>query len=182
MKIIRIILIVLVVIVALFLVVAAFLPSNYRVERSTEIAKPVGVVFGVAVDYNHRLKWDPWMEKDSTAESTINVIEGFVGSTWEWDGEWVGTGKLTIEEIVENKSIRSKLVFLTPQTMESSVDWKFEPITEGTKVTWGNDGTLDYPVGRYIGLLMDRMMGADFEKGLANLKKLSEEMEEETTE
>ena len=177
MKALKIILIIIVVILALFLLLAAFLPSEYRVERSTVIDKPVDVVYGFVVDFGNRAKWDPWMEMEPEAESVFDVKEGFIGSSWYWEGEKLGTGRLTVEDVVDNESIRSKLEFLSPQQMESDVYWDFQATEGETEVSWATGGTLRYPLERYFGLMMDKMMGSDLERGLSNLKREIESLE-----
>jgi hypothetical protein len=72
------------------------------------------------------------------------------------------------------QSIRSKMVSVAPQPWIASDNWRFEPTASGTKVTWTIEGSLGYPVERVFGLFMESMLGPTCEKGLANLKKVSE--------
>ncbi len=160
--------------VALFLIVAAILPSSYRLERSIEIDEPVEAVYALVANLPNWPQWDPFTEQEPTAKSIFSGEAGTVGSKWNWEGEKIGTGSLTIEEIVPNQSIRSKLVSVAPQPMEAIDNWRFEPATNGTKVTWMIEGNLGYPVERIFGLFMESMLGPTFEKGLANLKRVSE--------
>ncbi len=176
MKILKVILYVLAGLIALFLVGALFLPSDYRVERSVEIDKPVDVVYGQVIDLKNWEKWNPWTAMDPDAKSVISGSGKGVGSRWAWEGKILGTGHLTILEAEENKSIKSDLIFLEPQAMKSFDVWEFESVGAGTQVVWANVGELDYPVGRYFGLFLDQMMGPDFEKGLKNLKESCETM------
>lgn len=170
MKVLKIILIVVTVIAALFLLVAAFLPAEYRVERSAVIGKPVEEVYSYTVDFTYRAAWDPWFQMEPTAGSEIHIAEGFLGSSWTWEGEKLGSGTLTIRELVENESIVSSLEFRTPRPASSTVRWAFQTVEEGTGVHWSVEGSLSYPVERFFGLMMDGMLGKDLERGLANLK------------
>jgi len=161
--------------VALFLVVAAVLPSSYRVERAIEINRPAAVIYPLVANLPNWPKWDPFTEQEPAAKSTFTGEAGTVGSKWNWEGKVIGTGSLTVEEIVPNQSIRSKMVSVAPQPWAATDNWKFEPTAAGTKVTWMIEGDLGYPVERVFGLFMESMLGPTFEKGLANLKKVSEQ-------
>lgn len=162
-------------VIVLLLVVAIFLPSEYKVSRSIEINQPDSIVFAKVVDFNYRASWDPWVSMDPEAKTTISGPVGQPGSTWSWEGKETGKGRMTIVKVEKNRMIESKLEFLEPQAGESDVTWKFEPAAGGTMVTWQFSGAADYPVGRYLGLFMDTMVGSDFEKGLNNLKRVCEE-------
>lgn len=88
--------------VALFLVVAAVLPSSYRVERAIEINRPAAAIYPLVVNLPDWPKWDPFTEQEPAAKSTFAGEAGMVGSKWDWEGKVIGTGNLTIEEIVPN--------------------------------------------------------------------------------
>lgn len=160
---------------ALLLIIAALLPSNYRVERSTTINAPVGKVFEQVADLNNYIKWNPWSELDADAKNTVTERGRGTGSIWSWEGEIVGKGNLSIVKLEEGKSIETKVTFLEPMESTSSGFWKFENSDHGTNVSWAFEGGLSYPIERYIGFFMDDMLGEDFEKGLANLKNRCEE-------
>jgi uncharacterized protein YndB with AHSA1/START domain len=175
MQILKKILIAIVVIVVLLLVVAIFLPSEYHVSRSIEINRPDSVVFEKVANYNHRAGWDPWLSMEPGAKTGVSGPVGEPGSQWYWDGEKIGKGRMTIEEVEKNRRIKSKLEFIEPQSGESDVAWQFTPTANGTQVSWSFSGQSEYPIGRYFGLMMDSMVGGDFEKGLANLKNVCEQ-------
>lgn len=161
--------------VALFLIVAAILPSSYSVERTIEINGPAELVYALVVNLPNWPQWDPFTEQEPGAKSVFSGAAGTVGSRWNWEGQVIGTGSLTIEEIVPNQSIRSKMVSVAPQPMVASDNWRFEPTAAGTKVTWTIKGNLGYPVERVFGLFVEGILGPTCEKGLANLKKVSEQ-------
>ena len=163
-----------VVIIVLFLGIALFLPSTSYVERSTTINVPADSIFAIVVDYNYYREWNPWSKMDPDAQGEISGPISQVGQKWSWQSDIIGSGTLTTEEIKPGKYIESKLEFTAPQEMQSKDIWKFEPVENGTNVTWINEAELGYPVERYFGLMMDSMLGGDFESGLANLKNLAE--------
>ena len=161
-------------VVVLFLIVAVFLPSSYHVERSVVIQESVDKVYPQVGNLNHWSAWNPWTEADPTVKNTIQGSGHEIGSVWAWRGEKIGVGSLTIQELEPNKFKQSRIAFEEPQMFESDDIWKFEPTNEGTRVTWINEGELSYPVDRVFGLFIDDMLGRDFERGLANLKHVTE--------
>lgn len=161
--------------VILFLVLIAFLlPPAYHVERSIEINQPVEIVFEQVVDLNNYLQWNPWTERDPNVKNKINGEAAVPGMKWSWDGKKTGKGNLTLVEFKKNEFIRNRLVFEYPNQMEADDLWLFEEKNGKTIVRWVNSGDLNFPIGRWFGLFMDKMMGKDFEKGLENLKNKCE--------
>lgn len=181
MKVFKRVVIVIVAIVAVFYLVALFLPSAFHLERSIVINKSPEAVFGQVSDFNNWMKWNPWSKLDPNAKNTISGEPGDIGSSWEWEGEEVGRGILTIAEIEPNESIHSNLQFLVPWESSATDDWKFEATASGTKVTWISAGELPYPLGRYMGLMMDSELGAQMEQGLGDLKSVCETLPDEGT-
>jgi hypothetical protein len=175
MKIVKKVLIVIAILVVLVLLVALFLPSQVHVERNAQINAPDSVVYAYLIDFNNRTSWDPWFEMEPSAEVTISGSEKGVGARYAWKGEEIGSGEMTIVEVQENKSIKSRLVFIEPQSSESDVLWTLEGSENSTKITWAFDTDMGYPVERYFGLLMDNMLGPSFENGLSNLKNVIEQ-------
>ncbi|MFP4023560.1 MAG: SRPBCC family protein [Thiohalospira sp.] len=176
MKILKWLVIVIVCLIALFLIIPLFLPSNYHVKRSIIIDMPVNVVFQTAIDMNLRAKWDPWIEMDPDAVIVTEVTPKGIGSWYTWDGDIIGKGKLTIEEVEINKKINSKIEFIEPQSMTSDIEWTFLETKEGTEITWAFKGKLSYPVEKWFGLFLEKQLGPQFEKGLNNFKNLVESL------
>jgi hypothetical protein len=164
------ILIALVGLVALILLIPFFMASRFQVTRTIEISKPPESIFPLLVNYKSWPTWSPWYEMDKNAKNTFSEPDGIVGAKMAWEGEIVGKGYQQIEEIIENKKVKSKLVFEKPDPMESTAIFLLEPTSSGTKIIWINEGKLDYPVGRLFGPFLDSMIGPDFEKGLSKLK------------
>lgn len=175
MQILKKILFVLAAIIVLFLVIAIFLPSQYQVSRSIEINRPDSVVFEKVVNFNHRASWDPWLSQEPGAKTEISGPVGEPGSQWYWEGEKIGKGRMSIQEVEKNRRITSTLEFIEPQSGEAVVTWEISPAAAGTRATWSFSAEADYPIGRYFGLFIDSMVGGDFETGLANLKNVCEQ-------
>jgi ribosome-associated toxin RatA of RatAB toxin-antitoxin module len=160
--------------IVLLLILAMFLPSSYRVERSTTINAPAEKVYNQVADFSNYMNWNPWTKMDPEAKNTVSENSKGVGAVWSWEGKKVGKGSLTIEKAVENKSLETKLVFTAPRQDEGKGYWTFEETDGKTKVTWAMEGELGYPVGRFMGLMMEGMLGDSFEEGLTNIKEIVE--------
>lgn len=171
MKTVKSIISVVVSLLVILLIVAFFLPSEYSISRSITINSATSPIYDHVVNYEKWNNWAPWPELDPQASHKFSGTMGEIGSSWAWEGEVLGSGMLTLENFNPNKSIRSKLIFKTPQEMESIDVWEFEAVSDGTKVTWISEGELGYPVGRLMGLFLEDMMAPNIEKGLKGLKR-----------
>lgn len=174
MKVFKKILIGLLVLVGVLLIVSFLLPSSYKVERSTEINAPASVVFNQVNTLKNWENWSPWRDIDPTMVTTYNETASGEGAKAMWTGDKSGTGEQTITASEPARHLQMKLVFKEPNKMESDEHWMFEEKDGKTKVSWVMEGKLDWPIGRFFGLFMDKMLGKDFEKGLAKLKEVSE--------
>jgi hypothetical protein len=158
----------------LFALVAAggfLIPSGYRVERSVTIQAPAEVVFDQVNDLRKNEAWSPW--KDTTMKITYGPNTVGEGATSSWESENMGRGSQTIEESVPNDSIAVFLDFKEMGTAEAH--WSFRSGGDGVTVTQAMTGEAGMnPIRRYMNLMMDKMIGPYFEKGLAGLKEISE--------
>jgi hypothetical protein len=164
------------VVVALFLVVVAVQPATYRVERTVAMTAPANVVFAEINDLNRHGAWSPWEKMDPKMEKKVEGPAGGVGQVSSWKGNsQVGTGKQTITESVQNDHINMKLEFMEPMQSEAMSGFAFKGSGDTTNVTWWMEGNNNF-LGKAAGLFMDMdaMIGTQFEKGLADLKTISE--------
>ena len=135
MKFLKVLLIIILVLAGLFLVVPVFLPSSVTVSSEIEIALTPMQVFKNASVFTDREKWDPWLQMEPEAEVTINPAKSIVGSTYEWEGEEIGSGRMQVDSIVPGKYIASSIWFgKNPDA--SLVEWILEDAGGKTKVTW----------------------------------------------
>ena len=155
-------------------IVGLFLPSSARVERSIVIDRPASLIFPVLNSFERFNEWSPWYGLDPTAEYSYSGPSSGVGARMDWKGnEAVGVGTQTITASEPDSRIATDLDF--GEMGVAKVELKLTPEGQGTRVTWGFQTDFGYDlVGRYFGLLMDRFVGADYEKGLAQLKALVE--------
>jgi hypothetical protein len=163
--------------VLLLVLIAFFLPGNYEVKRETRINRPASVVFEEVSDFHNYLQWNPWSQEDMTSKHIITGALGMPGSKWTWEGKKTGKGSMTLLELSKPDWIINKLVFEYPHQMESLDLWFFREEEGVTHVEWINSGELGYPLGRWLGLFMDRFLGNKFEEGLDNLKHRCEQID-----
>lgn len=160
----------LIALVAILAAVAFVLPREVRIARSITIQAPVAEVFPLVNDLRKHT-WSPWVQIDPTAKFTYSGPDAGTGQkvNWQSANEKVGTGSQKIVESVENQRIETALEF-GPQG-QATAGFDFEPTGQTTKVTWRFNTDTGYnPIMRWIGLMFDRWIGPEYEKGLANLK------------
>jgi uncharacterized protein YndB with AHSA1/START domain len=151
-------------------------PDDFRVTRSATIDAPAKAVFD---NINELRKWDawsPWAKLDPNATNSYDGPPAGVGSSMSWAGNnKVGVGRMTILESRPNALVRFKLEFEKPMKAVNTSEFSLTPDAERTTVTWSMFGRNNF-IGKAMGLLMncDKMVGGQFEQGLANLKAVSE--------
>ena len=177
MKVLRVILIVVAVLVAAILIVPLFSPSTAQVSAQTDIMRDVSKIFPAVASFKGRALWDPWLTQDSTAEAAIESKAAYVGSTYAWKGEAIGTGRMEVISVRENEYIQSHLWF-GEVAKPALVEWKFEAMDGATHVVWSFSQETSYPFER-LGMMFGKIfLRHSFELGLANLKELIESMKE----
>ena len=170
------ILIVLAVIVIIFIGLAAMQPSEFRVVRSGVIPAPAPEVFEQVNNFHNWEAWSPWVGIDPAMKQTYEGPPAGTGAIYKWSGNSkVGEGIMTITESRPNDLVRIKLEFLKPFAATNTAEFAFEPEGEQTTVTWSIFGKRPF-LGKAISLFMDmdKMIGGNFEKGLANMKTIAE--------
>lgn len=170
------IILILVALVGLVCLVAAFQPSTFRIERSATVAATPVALFPRLNDLHQVHEWAPWKEKDPKCSYEFTGPAAGVGASQSWSGNSdVGAGKQTIVESRPNELVRMKLEFLKPFEAVCEATYSLKPADNQTVVTWTMTGENNF-VGKVFCLFMnqDKMVGGEFEKGLANLKRLAE--------
>lgn len=174
MKILKKVLVALAVLVALFFAVGLLLPSKYGTERSVEIEAPPEEVFDHVNNLQANQAWSPWAAMDPSLKVTYSSTAAVGEGAWyEWKGEASGNGRLTILKSIRPKRIENELDF--KEQGKGMGFWTFEPTEKGTVVTWRMEGDAGNDIiGRWFGLMIDTLVGPQFEDGLARLAKVSE--------
>lgn len=180
MKILKRIIIAVLVIIVILLIFAAFLPSSYKVVRTTDINASSEAISSQISDFHNWDRWSPWIHVDSTEKYTYNDTIG-KGAFMDWTGKMIGSGNMRITDVTAD-SIKYDLVFTEPWESVSNGSFSFTKTNSGISVSWTNEGELGWPIARLMGFFMsfDKMMGPDFEKGLAKLKTVAESTPEYT--
>ena len=154
---------------------AYLLPRNVIVEREITIDAPPSEVFPLINSLQRGEEWSPWLERDPEVQISHTGPDAGVGATMEWasDEPSVGNGRQEIIESVADTRVATALDFGDMGTAEAWFD--LVPNGGGTSVTWGLNADMGMnPMGRWMGLMMNGMVGADYDQGLANLKALVE--------
>jgi hypothetical protein len=164
------------VIIVALLIVIAMKPNEFRITRSAKMAAPPEVVFAQVNDYHNWDAWSPWAKLDPNAKVTFEGPSAGKGAVFTWSGnDQVGAGRQTIVESHPNELVQIKLEFQKPFQATNTAEFTFKPEGEQTVVTWSMFGQNNF-MGKAISLFMDcdKMVGGDFEKGLASLKAIVE--------
>lgn len=170
------VLIALVAIVVVLVVVIASRPSEFRVERTATMAAPAPAVFAHVNDFHRWEAWSPYAKRDPGMRTSFEGPPAGVGAIYTWSGNHeVGEGRSTIIESRPNELVRIKLEFVRPFSGTSTADFTFRPESDRTAVTWSLAGRNNF-IAKAMGLVMnmDRMIGGDFETGLAQMKSVVE--------
>src|ERR1051326_1899822 len=176
MKIVKGILITLVILVLIIVAVGFLSPRHVQVERSLTMKAPQEIVHAQINNLKNWNKWSPWYKLDTTMKMEYNDIEAGTGASFKWDSQNknVGKGDMTITASAKD-SISTAMNFMEHGTATAKFILTKE--NDGTKVSWIMESDMgNNPIGRIFGLFMDKMVGKDFENGLANLKTVSEAM------
>src|SRR5947207_2720940 len=160
----------------LLAIVVAIQPSEFRVSRSAKMSAPPSAAFAQVNDYHNWDAWSPWAKLDPNAKVTFEGPTSGTGATFTWSGnDKVGAGRQTITESVPDELIRIKLEFEKPFKATNTAEFNFKPEGDQTLVTWSMFGSNNF-MGKAISLFMDcdKMVGSEFEKGLASMKAIVE--------
>jgi carbon monoxide dehydrogenase subunit G len=160
---------------AVVLVAGSFLlPSSVTVTRSIDIAAPPEKIFALVGDLRHLNEFSPWADMDPATKYVFEGPETGVGQKMSWssDNAEVGSGSQIITLHEPPRRVTSDIEF--GQMGNATATWDLEPIATGTRVTWGFHTELDSIVKRWFGLMFDRWIGTDYEKGLQRLKAAAE--------
>jgi len=165
------ILIAIAVLIAAFLVVAALQPTEITISRSAFVAAPPSAVFPHVNTARSWEAWSPWSRLDPTMKTTYEGPAAGVGAVTAWTSSGqAGAGSTTVIASEEGKLVRFRLEMLEPMRATNTVDFTFKPERDGTVITWAMHCRRNL-LAKAFGLFIDcdKMVGGEFEKGLANL-------------
>jgi len=160
-----------------FLAYVATRPDTFHVERATTIQAAPDKVYALIDDLERWSAWSPWEKKDPAMKRSFGPTTRGKGARYQWDGNSdVGQGSMEIVESVPASSVAIKLDFVKPFEAHNMVRFSLRTQGDATRVTWAMDGPVPY-FAKFAHLVfdMDKMVGKDFEEGLANLKSAAEQ-------
>jgi hypothetical protein len=173
----RIVLTVLVLILAV-LSAGFLLPAQFTTERSLTIDAPAAVVFDEIDRLRSHEAWSPWKQQDPTVAIVYSGPERGVGASYSWTSESSGAGRYTLTASEPPTRLAYEMTF---EGIEADGEWRIQPLgadpaTGPVEVAWSFRGDASSnPIGRYMGLAIDLLLGPSFERGLRNLQRIAEE-------
>ena len=170
------ILIGLAVLLIVFVIVVATRPAEFRITRTTTIAAPAAEIFSLVNDFQRWMAWSPWEKLDPALKRTYAGPAAGAGTIYSWAGnKQAGEGRMTLTESRPGELIRIKLEFFKPFAATNAAEFLFQPEGQQTAVTWSMTGQHNFMSKAFcLFMNMDKMVGGDFEKGLAALKSIAE--------
>jgi Polyketide cyclase / dehydrase and lipid transport len=156
-----------------FLIYAALQPSEFRIERTAEIGATADKIFPMINDLRQFNMWNPFAKADPTSAITYSGPAHGVGAAYDWSGGKSGVGRMQIASSIPSSKVTTNLDFLKPFAANNIAEFTLVPRSAPTAVTWTMTGRRPFS-HKCIGTIfnMDKMVGGEFAKGLADLKGL----------
>jgi len=160
----------------IFGIVVSMQSPDFKVQRSAVVSAPASVVFAQVNDFHKWGAWSPWEKMDPGMKRTFEGPAEGVGAVYSWVGNSkVGEGKMTLTQSKAPELIQIQLDFLKPMQATNQTEFTFVPEGAATRVTWTMTGKKTFIAKAFHMFMdMDKMVGGDFEKGLAGIKAASE--------
>jgi len=165
----------LILVIVVILGLAMMQPDSFKVQRSATIKAPPAKVMAYLNDFHQWPAWSPWEKLDPNMQRTFEGAASGKGAVYAWKGnDDVGQGRMEIIESVPAQ-LDIKLDFIKPFASSNRTEFALQEQGDSTVVTWTMTGPSQF-VTKVMGVFfsMDKMIGKDFEKGLAQLKTVAE--------
>lgn len=163
------------VLIGLLLAFAWTRPDTYHVQRTGHVAAPPQQVFDLVGDFRHWPEWSPWEDLDPQMQRVYSSPSQGVGASYDWSGnEEAGKGRMQIRQARAPQRLDIDLQFIEPMASSNRMRFDFTPAGDGTEVLWQMEGQHSFAT-KIMSVFMsfDRLIGRDFDKGLANLARLA---------
>ena len=162
-------------IIALVLILAAMKPSEFKYERSTTINASADRIALLVNNFHEWARWSPWEKLDADLKRGYSGAESGIGAAYTWDGKKAGAGHMEITD-AQPSGTDINLNFERPFKAKNMAKFRFQPVGNATRVIWTMEGQNIF-VGKVISVFisMDKMIGKDFESGLASMKAIAEQ-------
>lgn len=169
------IIVIVVAVIAIVLGIATLKPNAFRVQRSIDVNAPPETIQPLITDFRRWAAWSPYERLDPAMAKNYGGAPSGVGAVYEWNGKKAGAGRMEILDATPAK-VTIKLDFTKPMPAHNTAEFLFEPAGTGTAVTWAIFGPTPFMTKVFTTFVsMDKLVGKDFETGLASLKRLAEQ-------
>ncbi len=173
---------IIIILAALLLALLAFAatrPDSFRVQRQITIQAPPDKIYASLNDFHKWGTWSPWEKLDPAMKRSFSGADSGKGAVYAWESKGVGSGRMEILDAQAGQGVKIKLDFTQPFEAHNTVDLILVPqagtASPVTQVTWAMQGPSNYITKlMHMFFSMDTLVGKDFEKGLADLKAMSE--------
>jgi hypothetical protein len=149
--------------------------KTFQITRQTTISAPPERIHALIDDFHEWQAWSPWEDLDPAMDRTYAGTASGVGAVYAWKGNRkAGEGRMEILES-EPDHVGVDLLFAAPMKAHNRIDFTLTPVPDGTRVEWAMTGPQNL-VMRLMSRFwsMEKLIGPDFEKGLAQLKRTAE--------
>lgn len=165
-----------IILLGVILIVGLFAPGHVEMKGTALINAPDSIVFDQVNNLKHWESWSPFLEADTTMRNQYHGPDDGVGAQMIWESRTSGDGMMIITQSEPYRTITMRLDFMKDGLALS--EWSFAPNSNGVEVTWTTTvDDLSYPMGRIMGLFMNKMMQSYYKNGFKNLEiKCQEEM------
>lgn len=156
--------------------VAATKPGTFRVERAQKIQAPPEKIFPLIDDFHNWAAWSPYEKLDANLKKAYSGAPNGKGAVYNWTGNRkAGEGRMEIVDAEKSSRVVIKLDFLKPFEGHNTAEFTLERNGESTSVKWTVHGPQPYGLKVMTTFFsMDRLMGKEFETGLASMKAVAE--------
>lgn len=150
--------------------------QTYTVQRSILVEAAPARIYDEIADFRRWTAWSPWEDVDPELRRSYAGSGSGTGAVYRWSGNRkAGQGSMEIVEATPPSLVRIDLAFEKPWKARNDTRFLIEPDGDGSRVTWSMTGR-NTLMTRVMGIFtsMDKLLGPDFEKGLARLKSTVE--------
>lgn len=168
--------VVLAIAIAVVLILAATKPDTFAVQRAAIVNAPADKIFPLISDFRQWGAWSPYEDKDPAMKRTYSGAVRGKGAVYAWEGDKnVGSGRMEILDVSAPSKVVIKLDFYSPFEAHNTAEFTMLPQDDATRLTWRMHGPASFMAKiMHVFINIDKMVGKDFEVGLANLKRLTE--------
>lgn len=155
--------------------IAARKPDTFRIQRTGVIGAPPEKILPLLTDFHRWAEWSPWEKLDPEMKRTFSGAESGRGAVYAWDGnKKAGGGRMEITGSSPER-VTIQLDFTRPFAAHNVTTFTLQPRGGRTEVVWAMDGPQPF-MNKVMGVLinLDKLVGKDFDAGLANLKAIAE--------